>query len=117
MVSDDQIMKTQTCFLQEMVQKERIQPSTVDLVHLVPFCLSLMSGNGMTFVPLGISLEILFAAFRNGNRNKKYCFQHSGTGTRIRNTVLEQDQKLEMEVNFQNYWENDQEIFKPSQNP
>ena len=41
MVSDDQIMKTQTCFLQEMVQKERIQPSTVDLVHLVPFCLSL----------------------------------------------------------------------------
>ena len=42
MVSDDQIMKTQTCFLQEMVQKERIQPSTVDLVHLVPFCLSLL---------------------------------------------------------------------------
>ena len=41
MISDDQIMKTQTCFLQEMVQKERIQPSTVDLVHLVPFCLSL----------------------------------------------------------------------------
>ena len=44
MVSDDQIMKTQTCFLQEMVQKERIQPSTVDLVHLVPFCLSLEYG-------------------------------------------------------------------------
>ena len=42
MVSDDQIMKTQTCFLQEMVQKERIQPSTVDLGHLVPFCLSLV---------------------------------------------------------------------------
>ena len=42
MVSDDQIMKTQTCFLQEMVQKERIQPSTVDLFHLVPFCLSLI---------------------------------------------------------------------------
>ena len=41
MISDDQIMKTQTCFLQEMAQKERIQPSTVDLVHLVPFCLSL----------------------------------------------------------------------------
>ena len=43
MVSDDQIMKTQTCFFQEMVQKERIQPSTVDLVHLVPFCLSLVT--------------------------------------------------------------------------
>ena len=43
MISDDQIMKTQTCFLQEMVQKERIQPSTVDLVHLVPFCLSLVT--------------------------------------------------------------------------
>ena len=42
MISDDQIMKTQTCFLQEMAQKERIQPSTVDLVHLVPFCLSLL---------------------------------------------------------------------------
>ena len=42
MVSDDQIMKTQTCFLQEMAQKERIQPSTVDLVHFVPFCLSLV---------------------------------------------------------------------------
>ena len=42
MVSDDQIMKTQTCFLQEMVRKEGIQPSTVDLIHLVPFCLSLM---------------------------------------------------------------------------
>ena len=42
MISDDQIMKTQTCFLQEMAQKERIQPSTVDLVHLVPFCLSLV---------------------------------------------------------------------------
>merc|ERR1712218_444973 len=26
MISDDQIMKTQTCFLQEMAQKERIQP-------------------------------------------------------------------------------------------
>ena len=35
-------MKTQTCFLQEMAQKERIQPSTVDLVHLVPLCLSLV---------------------------------------------------------------------------
>ena len=43
MVSDDQIMKTQTCFLQEMVQKERIQPRTFDLVHLVPFCLSLLN--------------------------------------------------------------------------
>ena len=42
MISDDQIMKTQTCFLQEMAQKERIQPSTVDLVHRVPFCLSLL---------------------------------------------------------------------------
>ncbi len=42
MISDDQIMKTQTCFLQEMAQKERIQPSTVDLVHPVPFCLSLV---------------------------------------------------------------------------
>ena len=26
-----------------MAQKERIQPSTVDLVHLVPFCLSLLA--------------------------------------------------------------------------
>ena len=25
-----------------MAQKERIQPSTVDLVHLVPFCLSVV---------------------------------------------------------------------------
>ena len=43
MISDDQIMKTQTCFLQKMAPKERIQPSTVDLVHLVPFCLSLLT--------------------------------------------------------------------------
>ena len=46
MVSDAQILKTQTCFLQEMAQKERIQPSTVDLVHLVPFCLSLVTTTG-----------------------------------------------------------------------
>ena len=52
MVSDDQIMKTQTCFLQEMVQKERIQPSTVDLVHLVPFCLSLV------WRPAGVEGEV-----------------------------------------------------------
>ena len=42
MVSDAQIMKTQTCFLQEMVQKERIQPRTFDFTLLVPFCLYLL---------------------------------------------------------------------------
>ena len=52
MISDDQIMKTQTCFLQEMVQKERIQPRTFDLVHLVPFCLSLLSSSGPWSPPI-----------------------------------------------------------------
>ena len=43
MVSSAQIIKTQTCFLQEMVQNERIQPGTVDLIHLGPICLCLMA--------------------------------------------------------------------------
>ena len=46
MVSDAQILKTQTCFLQEMVQKERIQPRTFDFTLLVPFCLYLVDTRG-----------------------------------------------------------------------
>ena len=46
MVSDAQILKTQTCFFQEMVQKERIQPGTFDFTLLVPFCLYLVDTLG-----------------------------------------------------------------------
>ena len=42
MVSGAQIIKTQTFLLHKIVQKERIQPSTVDLIHLVPSCLCLV---------------------------------------------------------------------------
>ena len=39
MVSDDQILQTQTFFLHKMSQNERIQASTTDFIDPVPPCL------------------------------------------------------------------------------
>ena len=42
MVSDDQILQTQTFFLHKMSQNERIQASTADFIDPVPSCLYLL---------------------------------------------------------------------------
>ena len=71
MVSDAQILKTQTCFLQEIVQKERIQPGTFDFTLLVPFCLYLV-----TRVLVGVLVLVVVGG--------PYAHSHPHTGGRPR---------------------------------